>query len=108
MALSNVAVAAVKLSCLSRILHGNGCVYQALNLLCLSRILHSNGCVFVLVLGPAGGRCWLALSGGVEKFPPVFVHILDKFLGGAKGGGQPPCRFLPLLVFCRCVGVFFL
>ena len=61
---------------------------------------------FVLVLGPAGGRWWLALSGGVEKFPPVFVHILDQFLGGAKGGGQPPCLFLPLLVFCRCVGCF--
>ena len=61
----------------------------------------------VLVLGPAGGRCWLALSGGVEKFPPVFVHILDQFLGGAKGGGQPPCLFLPLLVFLSARRVFF-
>ena len=60
----------------------------------------------VLVLGPAGGRWWLALSGGVEKFPPVFVHILDQFLGGAKGGGQPPCQFLPLLVFVQRVGAF--
>ena len=41
----------------------------------------------------------MALSGGVEKFPPVFIHILNISLGGAKGGGQPPCLFLPLLVF---------
>jgi hypothetical protein len=61
---------------------------------------------FVLVLGPAGGRWWLALSGGVEKFPPVFVHILGGFLGGAKGGGQPPCLFLPLLVFFSVRWVF--
>ena len=61
---------------------------------------------FVLVLGPAGWLGWLALSGGVEKFPPVFVHILDEFLGGAKGGGQPPCRFCPFWFSVGALGVF--